>query len=78
MEKLIDIVRNSPARLVWICNGKVYFEITTDKHLYQLEIDSTSPDWKDSYIVKEYNARELMRWIRLGIDNNDGTFIILK
>jgi hypothetical protein len=78
MEKLVEIVNGTMAKLSHICNGKAYFQIETKKHLYQLEIDCQNEEWKNTYIYPEYKAITLMRWIRKGIEKNDNTFIMLK
>jgi hypothetical protein len=77
MEKLKEIVNGSKANLTHICNGKVYFQIETENHKYQLEIDSLSKDWNNVHIESEYKAITLMRWIKKGIDKDNGTFIKL-
>lgn len=64
--------------MVHVCNGKVIYQITTAEHLYQLEIDSTQQEWETTYLVPEFKAITLMRWIRMGIESGDGTFIRLK
>ena len=66
------------ARLVHVCNGKVIYQIEAGNHLYQLEIDSTQQEWESTYLVPSFKAITLMRWIRKGMEANDGTFIKLK
>lgn len=78
MEELINIVKGTTAKLVHVCNGKVIYQIQTSKHLYQLELNSNDKEWEYTYLLPEYKSITLMRWIRLGIEKNDGTFIILK
>ena len=78
MEELINIVKGTTAKLVHVCNGKVVYQIQTQNHLYQLELNSNDKEWEYTYLLPEYKTITLMRWIRLGIENNDGTFIILK
>jgi hypothetical protein len=79
MEKLSQIVSNGTlAKLSHVCNGKTYFIIDTAEHSYQLEINSMDVEWKNMYIVPQYAAITLMRWIRKGMENDDGTFILLK
>lgn len=78
METLKEIVKGTTAKLSYVCNGKVYYQIETLNYTYQLEINSKDDDWKATYLYPEFKAITLMRWIRKGIDKNDGTFIIIK
>jgi hypothetical protein len=78
MEKLTSIVKGSMANLVHVCNGKVIYQIETGEHLYQLEIDSTEKEWETTYLVPSFKSITLMRWIRIGLEKQDGTFIKLK
>ena len=81
---LKEIIKGT-AKLSYVCAGKVYYLIivsngmTADKDsVYQLEINSLDDDWKTTYIYPEFKSITLMRWIRKGIEKNDGTFIQLK
>jgi hypothetical protein len=78
MEKLTTIVKGTRANLVHVCNGKVIYQIDTGIHLYQLEIDSTQQEWETTYLVPSFKSITLMRWIRKGMESNDGTFIKLR
>jgi hypothetical protein len=78
MENLKDIVKNTTAKLIHICNGKAYYRIDTDNHSYQLEINCMDAEWNNVYIMPEYKAITLMRWIRKAIETNSDTFIMLK
>ena len=79
MEKLLNIVKdNNLAKLKFVCAGKVVYEIITETAIYQLEIDTTTDEFKTTYLFPEEKAIHLMRWIRKGIENNDDTFILLK
>jgi hypothetical protein len=78
METLTEIVKGTTANLVHVCNGKVVYQIRTGKHLYQLEIDSTQPEWETTYLEPTFRTITLMRWIRIGMENNDGSFIQLR
>jgi len=77
-----EIVKNSEAVLSYVCEGKVYYEIhvlsTTEKPsgTYQLEIDSTTDEWKATYLYPTFKAITLMRWIRKGFEN--GKLIQIK
>lgn len=74
---LKEIVQNNNmAILDYINQGKLYYKITVDKTIYQLEIDSMEDEWKNEYIKTEYKAITLMRWIRKGMSN--GKFIQLN
>jgi hypothetical protein len=35
-------------------------------------------EWKDVYVYPTYKSITLMRWIRKGMETNDGSFIMLK
>ena len=78
MESLINIVKGTTARLVHVCKGKVVYQIETNSHLYQLEINSMEQEWETTYLTPEFKAITLMRWIRQGIENGDGSFIELQ
>lgn len=75
---MTSIVKGTMANMVHVCNGKVVYQISTTHHLYQLEIDSTEAEWGSTYLLPSFKAIKLMRWIRKGLENNDGTFIKLK
>lgn len=77
MESIKTIVNGTNASLSHICNGKACYKIMTADHSYQLEINLMDAEWKDVYVYSEYKAITLMRWIRIGLEKNDGTFIIL-
>lgn len=78
MEKLTNIVKGTMAHMVHVCNGKVIYQIENGEHLYQLEIDSNQKEWETTYLLPSFKAITLMRWIRSGMEKNDGTFIQLK
>ena len=75
---LKEIVKDTDAILTHICAGKVYYQIYVKNSIYQLEIDSMQDERKETYLFPKFKAITLMRWIRKGIENNDGTFIQLK
>ena len=75
MENLLTIVKGTIAKLIYVCYGKVYYQIDTENHKYQLEINSMEDEFKSTYLEHEMKAITLMRWIRKGI--KDGTFIEL-
>ena len=78
METLTAIVKGTTARLVHVCNGKVIYQIDTGKSLYQLEVDSTDGEWETTYLLPVFKSITLMRWIRRGLEQQDGTFIRLR
>jgi len=78
METLTSIVKGTMAQMVHVCNGKVIYQIQTREHLYQLEIDSTMQEWETTYLLPTFKSITLMRWIRMGMEREDGTFIQLK
>ena len=78
MEKITSIVKGTMANMVHVCNGKVIYHIETGNHLYQLEVDSTLQEWETTYLLPSFKAITLMRWIRMGLENKDGTFIKLR
>jgi len=49
MESLKTIVKDTTANLTHICYGKVYYQIQTENHLYELEIDSMDEEFKTTY-----------------------------
>ncbi len=78
MENMRSIVKGTMANMVHVCKGKVVYQISTTNHLYQLEIDSTEQEWNSTYLLPSFKSISLMRWIRKGLEANDGTFIKLK
>ena len=78
MESIKTIVKGTDASLSHVCNGKACYNIMTADHSYQLEINLMDNEWKDVYVYPTYKAITLMRWIRKGIESNDGSFIMLK
>jgi len=76
MEDLKTIVKDTTARISYICHGIVYYDIKTTDHIYQLGIDSMDDEFKTTYLYPEYKSITLMRWIRKAIEND--TLIILK
>jgi len=75
---LKQIVDGNEAHFTHACEGKLYYAIFVDDAIYQVELNSMAEEWKTVYILPVYKAIYLMRWIRKGIENNDGTFIQLK
>ena len=75
---MTSIVKGTMANMVHVCKGKVVYQISTTNHLYQLEIDSTEQEWNSTYLLPSFKSISLMRWIRKGLEANDGTFIKLK
>lgn len=76
METLTTIVKGTVAKMTHVCQGKVYYLIATQEHTYQLEINSFDKEWETTYLLPEFKAVTLMRWIREGMDN--GKFILLQ
>ena len=70
------ISNNNVAILDRICNGKVFYRISVEDTIYELELDSTDKDWINTYMYSEFKALNLMRWINLGIKDGK-TFIQL-
>lgn len=75
---LKQIVSGTTAKLVHVCQGKVLYQIDVEDSSYHLELDSTSDDWKTTFLEPEMKSILLMRWIRKGIEKNDNTFIQVK
>jgi len=75
---LKEIVQNDNiAVLDYVCNGIVYYNITVDDTIYQLELDTTDDvEFKNVYFTPTYKTIHLMRWIRKSI--NDDKLIIIK
>jgi hypothetical protein len=78
MEDLKTIVQGTTAKIISVYNGKVTYSIQTELHTYYLEIDSCDEEWKATSLDSEIKSITLMRWIRKGIKNQDGTFIMVK
>lgn len=79
MEKhtLKEIIKET-AYVDHICEGKVYYKICVGLSEYQLELDSNADEWKTTYLYPSFRAINLMRWIRKGMDSDDGTFIQVR
>lgn len=76
---LKEIVKDhNIAKMTYVCQGWVYYEIIVNDSIYQLRIDSKQEEWKYTYLLPAYYAITLMRWIRKGIENDDETFIQIK
>ncbi len=73
---LKEIVTGTKAKIQYVCDGKVYYNIEVEDSIYQLELDSKEDDWKTTYLYPEFKAITLMRWIRKGMKNEK--FIQLK
>lgn len=78
MENLKSIVKGTTAKLSHVCGGKAFYQIKTQHHLYQLEINSNEKEWETTYLFPEFKSIILMRWIRKGLAENDGSFIQLN
>lgn len=69
---LKEIVTGNVAKITHICNGIAYFQVDVDGTLYQFPIDcNDESEWKDMYILPEYKAITLMRWIRRAMDKEN-------
>lgn len=73
---LKKIVTGTKAKMQYVCDGMVYYNIEVENSIYQLGIDSKEDEWKTTYLYPEFKAITLMRWIRKGIDN--GRFVQIK
>lgn len=78
-----QIVKGTTACMTYVCEGKVFYQIEVpnseyvrDNSIYQLEIDSTTDEWKGTNLYPNEKAIHLMRWIRKGM--KDGTLILIK
>lgn len=78
MESLKQIVKGTYANLTHVCNGMAVYQIETNGHLYQLEIDTTAKEWETTYLIPQFKSINLMRWIRKGMESGDGSFILLR
>jgi hypothetical protein len=56
-----EIVKDNTAKLDYVCEGILYFNIEVEDSVYRLEINSLEDDWKGVYIQSVY---KIMRWIR--------------
>ena len=73
---LKEIVTGTKAKIQYVCNGMVYYNIEVDDSIYQLGIDSNEDEWKSTYLYPEFKAITLMRWIGKGMDTEK--FIQIK
>jgi len=64
---LKEIVSDTKAKIQYVCNGIVYYNIEVEDSIYQLGIDSKEDEWKTTYLYPEFKAITLMRWIRKGM-----------
>ena len=75
---ITEIVKTeNQAELTRVCNGKVYYKILVKDTIYELELDSTDDDWKNTDLEPKFKVLKLMRWIRKGIED-EKTFIQLS
>lgn len=83
---LKEIVNETMAELSHVCEGKAVYIIEVQNKSnnpdidlyvtkYQLELDTTDDEWKSTFLYPQMKAITLMRWIRKGIEKNDGSFI---
>ena len=73
---LKEIVSGTIAKIQYVCNGIVYYNIEVEDSIYQLGIDSNEDEWKTTYLYPKFKAITLMRWIRKGMDTEK--FIQIK
>jgi NAD-dependent DNA ligase len=73
---LKEIVSGTKAKIQYVCDGIVYYNIEVGESIYQLGIDSKEDEWKTTYLYPEFKAITLMRWIRKGMDTDK--FIQIK
>lgn len=70
MKHTLKEIIKGRAKLFFVCNGILYYNIDIEGTIYQLGIDCNDiSEWKDIYIYPEYKAVTLMRWIRRSIEN---------
>lgn len=67
---LKEIVDGTEAVFSHCCHGICCYTVTTKSATYQFEIDSSTDEWKTTYLLPTFKAITLMRWIRLAIENN--------
>ena len=67
MHTLKEIVTGTTAKLTHVCEGIVYYSIDVEDSAYQVGLDSTSDEWKTTFMYPEFKAITLMRWIRRDI-----------
>lgn len=71
MPTIKDIVKDTEAKFSHCCNGICYYNIDVGNETYQLGIDSKTPEWQTTYLLPQFKAITLMRWIRKALDNNE-------
>ncbi|WP_159520646.1 hypothetical protein [Sunxiuqinia indica] len=67
MENLKTIVKGTTAKLSFVCAGKIYYHIETEKHLYQLEIKSMDEELKTTYMEKSIRQLHLCAGFEKGL-----------
>ena len=74
--KLIDIVRdkNKMANFSHYCSGNLYYTLEYDGNTYLFHINSDETG--TATFSSEMRVRELQRWIRICLENNE--FIKIK
>jgi hypothetical protein len=72
------VKKGNIASISYVCEGKVYYNINVGISAYQLELNSMDEEWKATYLLPNFSTISLMRWIRKGIEKQDGTFIQIK
>ena len=75
---LKEIVTGTTAKLTHVCEGIVYYEIEVGDSKYQMSLDSNDDEWKATFLLPEFKAITLMRWIRRSIIGETDSFIQIK
>lgn len=75
---LKEIIQVPIATLYHVCEGNVVYLINFWESAYLLTINSNDDEWKATYLLPEMKPIHLMRWIRRGMENQDGSFIQVK
>jgi len=71
MKHTLKQIIGGKTEMSYVCNGVVYYYITVDKTIYQLELDTKDEvEFKDVYFTPTFKTLSLMRWIRKAIENN--------
>lgn len=78
MEDIKTIVKGTIAKFDHFYNGIITYRIETENHAYLLDINVNDSEWKDTFLYPEFKAITLMRWIRKGLEKNDGSFLLVK
>ncbi len=72
MEKMIDIVKDNSAKLMYVVGGILHYRIETEKMVYIFTVDmNDKEDVGSAKFEPEHKALHLMRYLNKAIASNN-------